>query len=470
MLAVGPADPPDRVLQVLAALHATEKDRLDDHADLAAAFCVVWDDADRFGGEEAQVDEPRLQRLFRYYATGGDALRYAPRRLPPELLTFVVDNTVTEREIEWARAQYPRRVNVAAAFFDPVYDPGSNLNRDPEAADDPRAYNLPNLRRFGGGTADAAHYAAHVGKSFGVPTATFTALGGEGREAQHWVAYFELGDRPQWNLTDGRYREHAGSVGTATDPQTMDDASAGDLAVLSELVGTKATARQASAALAKLSDAAERDDAVPMIVRAVELSPGNRRAWRQLAELAAGRDLSEDQRRELDAIVADRLDGDYPAFALAVRLKMAEREDVAERLQALDDVARRFRRRPALVAQVRMAQGAVLVERSDRAAALRAFGDAIDLASGEAPSVVAEAMVQVDALLREAGDVRRLADVYDQVWDRLPRPAPCPYARSTAYYMIGDTYATVLDELDERQRAAAVRMRLSTLYGSATRR
>jgi hypothetical protein len=473
MMAVNESDPPDRLLQLLTALRTSEGDRLDGYADLTAAFCVVWDAPERFGGgDDTVMDEARLQRLFRYYPRAGDALRYGPRRLPWELLVFAVDNSVAEAEIDWARSQYPRRLSVGAAFQDVAYNPFSGLNRDPAKRDDPMAYNLANLRRHGGNLADGAHFAAHVGKSFGIPTVTFTALEKEGREAQHWVGYFQLGSgRSVWNVQDGRHREHVGSIGVATDPQSLEPIGEGELMVLCELPRLKTAApRLASVALVKLADGAEPKDAFPLVRRAVDLSPGNRRAWLRLGELAATRQLTDDQMRDLNAVVAKYLKDAHPQLALAVRIKMINGLGVDEQLATLEEAAKLFRGRNDLLAQIRLVQGEYLAERGDSTGALKAYGDAVQLAGGSAPSVLVDALDKIDDLLRGENDLARLVAIYKQVWTRMPRPSPCPHAGSTAYYAVGAAYATLLDELDQAQAASAVRAKLTTLLTEGTRR
>jgi hypothetical protein len=316
------------------------------------------------------------------------------------------------------------------------------------------------------------HFAAHVGKTFGIPTVGFTALEKEGREAQHWVGYFQLGSRRStWNLADGRHREHAGSIGRAVDPQSLEPITEGELAVLCELPRTKAdAARLASVALLKLADGADAEVAFPYLRRAVDLSPGNRRAWLRLGELAATRELTDDQMRDLNALVAKYLRDAYPQFALTVRMKMINGLELPEQLAVLEEAARLFRGRPELLAQIRLVQGNLSVERNDSAEALKAFGDAVQLAGTAAPSVVVDAMDRIDELLRAENDLPRLAAIYKQVWTRMTRPTPCPYAQSTAYHAVGESFATLLDELNDRQGAAAVRTKLTTLFTEATRR
>src|SRR5205085_3129848 len=73
MSVAGPADPPDRVLEVLRTLRADYHDRLEEFAGAAAAMCVVWDAPERFppapGGEaeNSPIDSAEISRLFGHF-------------------------------------------------------------------------------------------------------------------------------------------------------------------------------------------------------------------------------------------------------------------------------------------------------------------------------------------------------------------------------------------------------------------
>src|SRR5688572_23345421 len=121
MMSVTSSDPPERVLEVLRALRADHREKIEQFAELAAAVCVVWDAHERFGGnpmadEEAKIDAAEPSRVFGHFARNAERLAVDPRKLPVDLLCYVVDTHLTQDELTWAM-RYGPRPNVAGAFF-----------------------------------------------------------------------------------------------------------------------------------------------------------------------------------------------------------------------------------------------------------------------------------------------------------------------------------------------------------------
>jgi hypothetical protein len=80
------------------------------------------------------------------------------------------------------------------------------------------------------------------------------------------------------------------------------------------------------------------------------------------------------------------------------------------------------------------------------------------------------AMRRIDDVLRERGELDRLAGVYEQVWSRMrpPPPSPCPH--TTAFYAIGQEYAQLLEELGRKHELESVRERLNQFWSEPVRR
>jgi hypothetical protein len=104
--------------------------------------CVVWDAHERFGGnpmadEEVKIDPGEPSRVFGHFVRAADRLAMDPRRLPLDLLVYIVDTHLTQPEMEWAN-RYGSRPNVAAAFFRVPFREGVNYER--RAATAPRRW------------------------------------------------------------------------------------------------------------------------------------------------------------------------------------------------------------------------------------------------------------------------------------------------------------------------------------------
>jgi hypothetical protein len=72
-------------------------------------------------------------------------------------------------------------------------------------------------------------------------------------------------------------------------------------------------------------------------------------------------------------------------------------------------------------------------------------------------------MSRVEPTLRQKEDVVRLAAVYHDIFESLPRPDPTRHGQATGYYQIGAKYADVLDELHKPQDAQAVRVKIQNV-------
>jgi len=66
----------------------------------------------------------------------------------------------------------------------------------------------------------------------------------------------------------------------------------------------------------------------------------------------------------------------------------------------------------------------------------------------------------VDKLLRAYNNLPRLANVYGDVWPKLPVPDRSAYVYWTPYYVIGKTYMALLESMDRPGDADGVRQKL----------
>ncbi|HEV2292934.1 MAG TPA: hypothetical protein VGR35_03710 [Tepidisphaeraceae bacterium] len=471
LLSATGADPPDRALAILTALRKDRGDRLEQFPELMAAICLVWDDGDRFGGDDRPIEESRILGVFRHYAENRGTTRNAATDLPVDQLIFVVDNLLSEGEIDRVRRQHAP-LDVGGAFFDVGYGPTRNLTRQPpKSGDDPtNAYTLANLRKFGGRLGDQAYYAAQVGKVFGVPTATCVGLEREGQESQGWVAFMNgRGQDARWDTTSGRYRLHYASPGEFLDPQTMEHLPLAELALVAGVGRTAAAKRSAGIALCKLLDLAPPQKQLAALRRTVELSPWDRRMWRAVGDWSQRHKPGTDDHAQLIGLVSSHLLPRCEEAAMHVRLRMIAKLPAEDRAAALAELGLAFARRADLVATIQLARAEALLEKKDDDGALRVLGQLLSAADA-LPAHAVPAMRHVDDILRERSQLDRLATAYEQLWSRLRPPPQSPVSHTTPYYAIGREYAQLLEELGRQHELTRLRENLAQLWGEPVRR
>lgn len=468
MMAISPSDRPDKVLDLLISLRqGSEKDRLADFPELVAALCVVWDAPARAGAESENESKPEAApalSLFRYYSSARAPLRFDPKTLPSALLVYVVDNQAGPDEILWAGKRYAKRGSIGSAFFDVTYDYGLYGGNDSRLKD--QDYTLQNILRLGGICGDQAYFATQVARSIGVPATICTGTGAFEGTGHAWVGFLDSrGSRAAWNFEQGRYPENMYWKGRVIDPQTRQQITDADVALLAELQDASPRDRLGSEALCKLADLVPETNRSAVLMQAVNLSCGNPRAWRALADMGARGKLSPESLRSLhDAVIKLALKR-YPDFALAVLVRAYEGRGTAQQVAMLGGLRGLFPNRPDLQADICIRQGDLYRREGRHREALGAYTDVLDRHLNLAP-IVLETMDHVDDLLRDQRDLRQLASIYQTVWQRMPQPEASIAVQGTPFYRIGTRYRQVLEELDQRSAAATVQGRLDSLSAS----
>jgi hypothetical protein len=471
MLAVSEQDAPDRVLAVLSSLRSAGGKQLDEFPDLVAALCVVWDAPLKLADNEnvrAETEQPAW--LFRYYTSSRKKLRFDPQTLPWELAVYVVDNVVSQEEVAWAVQRYAGRGAIGSCYFDVPYD-YSVLAHGTHKLIDGTAYTLMNLARVGGICGDQAYFASNVARSLGVPACAAVGLGGAMEGTAHaWVGFLEnKGGRATWNFSEGRYPELQYWRGAVQDPRTRDGITDSDVALLAELLNSAAQDRALSSALCKACDLVEPARRADLLVRAIDLSPGNRTAWATLAELGAHRKLTDAQMTQATQVVAKFAAKPYPDFAFAMIKTLSSGRGTEQQMRALRDARGLFPQRPDIQAAIRLTEGDLLKDQKKPAPALAAYTEVLQRYNNAGP-IVLEALERVDALLREHNELRRLADIYRDAWQRFPQPTRGGYIRSTPYYLVAERYMNVLNEIGNTAEAERVKQRLDALIVGSRRR
>ncbi len=463
MMAVSAEDPPDGLLEVLRRLNDDHGDGIARSPDLLAAFCTVWDSTGDVNEDAKKVDLDRVARLYNYYTRSSP--RFDLKDLPWQLSTWVVSNPLSEDEIAFARDKYQDRKSPADIFFDPPYSEYPGYVREPKNPND-LLYTLPNILKHGGTTVDQARYATSVCRSIGVPAAVCTATldGDDQSHAPAWAAVLEVSNRRmRWNLYTARYPEHLGWRGRVTDPQTHLQLSDSELHQLAELQAVSLDQRLQSMAICNLLPLADEAKQPELLLKAIELSPGNLRAWQAINTLAGKRKLSAGQEEAYVAAIEKLAVPRNGAFALEMYLPIVRPRGTLQQIPLLDAAAKWFTNQPDVLARVRLEQGHAQVKLKRPDLALDAFKEAANLQPRCSPMVL-EAFQRIDALYRDNNSLPQLIDLYAIAWPRLDRPRPTPYSRTVPYVLIGRMYVQALEDAGNKVEAIKIRTMIDSVH------
>jgi len=382
---LAPQDNVSEILRILKKIFAAAPQSRDAFFRLALATAVVWDSppGPPHGQTGGKLPGPRPGALdvFRWfsrlYGKGWAALDY--RRLPTDALVFVVAVPVALSELDWALENVRGSASGwSRKFSDIRYDRARLARRRfvwPHGV-----YSLEAIRRYGGICVDQAWYAVLTARAHGIPAIMFS---GQGRRGPHaWFAYMK--NEKKWETDVGRYVYDRYATGHAVNPQTKEVLTDHDLDLLFDR--SLYTSRYRRSArfrrLAAVCLGLKRQDLARAYAReAVDASPLSVPAWRTLeAALTAGRDTAAD--------------------------------DI---LALLDEEARRFRKYPDVVAEVRARQAAILQKlgRKDQAdSLLRRTSREVDRERDDLRRFIG--LQQVEAALRNndpVGARRKLEDL-----------------------------------------------------------
>jgi hypothetical protein len=217
-----------------------------------------------------------------------------------------------------------------------------------------------------------------------------------------------------------------------------------------------------SMALCKSVDLVPADQRVPLLRRAIDLSPANRAAWFALADLAAKEKFDDTAMKPIEEAITKHLRR-WPEFATSLRLRMLkgrgsiEFEHFAKRAEAA------VADRPDLVVVIELALADRLREDKRMDDALATLTQVLRQEGVRRPAVACAAMTRVDAILRQREETARLAATYQALFEAIPRPYPSRQGRATPYYRLGAKYAQTLDDLQKPQEAEAVRTKVQNV-------
>jgi tetratricopeptide (TPR) repeat protein len=253
------------------------------------------------------------------------------------------------------------------------------------------------------------------------------------------------GRRVRWNLETARTPEHLGWRGVVTDPQTYNEMSDSELSQLADLQPVSLERRLASVGLWKLLDVVDARRQPDLLIRALDISPGNLRAWKTLMDLAGKRQLSDLQAEAFTGAIEKHLVKNNGIFAFEAYLSIVASRGSLQQADMLDRAAKWFSGRPEYLAMVRLEQGDVQDALKRPEKAIDAYRDAIRQNPRNGPLVLA-AVTRADRLLREKAELGVLINLYADAWPKVPRPRPNTYATYTPWVIIGRMYSQALED------------------------
>ncbi len=460
MLAIGPSEQPDKVLNVLRALYRTDRETMEQWPELVAALAVVWD-----APAADSVDDP-LSRgdwavgLYHYYTRANPKLRYNLKEMPYQLQTYVVDLVVSEQEVAWVWQRYGKRGDVGGFYFDVPYDYDAYYNGAAQKIAD-RVYTLENLQKSGGICVDQAYFATQVARALGVPTVTIIGQGGGGEIAHAWVGFLDRrGKQIVWNLRSGRYEEQLYWTGQVNDPQSRKSISESETSLLGELQNAPPMKRKRALALLRSRELFPPEQQAEVLLQSINLCAADSAAWLALADLGAAGSLTNDQSNQVADVVAKFASKQYADLAYQVYLKMISGRSNIEKLDQLEKIVKLFPQRPDIIASIRVEQGKLFKGLKQTDKAIAAWGDVLTNHLYAGP-IVLEAIQLTDDTLREEKQGKRLLAIYDRLFKMIPRPTPSAFAAWTPYCRVGIKYAELLDDANDRNGAMRIRQQIA---------
>jgi len=488
---VEPQDKPVKVLEVLATLR--EKfgdDKVGEYANLTAALCVVHDREVKRHINENPVTTPGPIDLFKYYTRYERRMLFGVKRMPPELMVFVVDSTASIPEMQWALKRYAGHRAVGSLFFDIEYDYDHFYLAEPKKVT-VEGFNLPNIQRYGGVCADQAYYAVAVGKAIGVPTG-YTR--GAAADVSHaWVGFFQQrGRSAAWNFDVGRYSSYQGVLGTLEHPQLGRWVPDSHVGLLAELLGTNPRQRHSVEAMVQGAwllvqkqrdrgtlntertfttntprDPQQVSDTLDLLEAALREMPGHAPGWLTMAELARDGQMNHDQKRAWASVLMKLCGQDYPDFALDVLEPMVASVDDPEQQYAMwESMFKMFLKRKDLAARIKIKQGQMFEQMGEPAKAGRCYMQVIEHFANAGPFII-DALKRTEKMLDQAGKGDRVPMLYNQAFSLIHPPSQMApvFAQQSNYYRVGQMYAAKLDSSGRSQAAASLRDKIDRQIG-----
>jgi hypothetical protein len=456
LTAISERDNPARVLSVLAALRTAFGKTIEQFPELTVAICVVWDST-AIGGQTPEQATLAACDIFAHLTQNRRVLRYDPQVLPWQVLLYLVDSRVTPDERRWAINSYRLPQIPGQAYFEIHYDM-SAYHSGKWRGGEKFPYTLWNIQKLGGVCKDQAHFTVEVCRAYGIPATVCTGQSGSGEGFHAWVGLLAIVQKTAvFDFQTARYKEAGFWSGTVIDPQTGQQLTDGEAALVAEWCQVKPNRRLLSLALSESLDLVDPTQRIDFCKKSIESSPGNQQAWTALVNECLRPEAPPSIVQEVASVVERFAVGRYDNFAFKIFTTLLNSRKPEEQLAILDRMNKVFPGRPDLLAEIVMIKGDVLRKNAKPVDALKLYIQLLTKSHFYGPLML-DAMDRVDEMLRGAGKMRELLDQYRLVWKQMASPEPSGYAWTTPWFIMGERYAKLLDEAGDKATAANVRL------------
>lgn len=437
-----------------------------EYPNLTAAICSVLYAPLTLQINENQGHSPDPAALFNYYVRYQNMMFFGIRRVPAELLIYVVDGGSSIADMRWALAHYHGDADVGRLFFSIRYDYGFLHGK--RLRIDTAGFTLPNIKRYGGVCVDQAFFATEVAKAIGIPSAYDTAMGNDAGHA--WAGFLQAsGNQGWWNFLSGRYQEYRGIQGHVMNPQTRRQEPDTFISLSAQLIHT--TARQRWNAEA-LTDAAGRlmflqmhhlafapprppldvdglrrlprprtvKEMLTLLGRAVHQCNGYAPEWFMVSQLAGQGRMTYSQKADWAAALIRVCGARYPDFIMAVlspmilTVKNVHQQNRLWNREFLLFENTRF----DLAGEVRMYQAAMWKKAGHLNRAGECYMDVINRFASAGPFVLG-ALAGAQDILKAQGHKNRVLKLWEMTWLKIKPPSRVLgiFMKQSDWYRVG---------------------------------
>lgn len=474
--------------QALQKLIAVRAEKVNEFPDLAAAVAAVHETQFTRKINENTAKGSSAVEVFDFFIEHTSGMVLDPSSTPAEVLVYVVDSAATVNDLAWAREEYKdRKPDLGRCYFQIDYDYDHFLKGTPKKVTASGRFTLSSIHKHGGVCADQAHYAAHVGKAFGVPTAY---VRGRGVDVSHaWIGQFEVaGRKSEWNFSAGRYDGYQNLRGDMPCPVTKQWVTDGEVALIAEFAKYTLSERRTAAALVdvarrwasappkealepipgmrqttRVPRGSDMEGRLAVLRVAAETCPHDPGTWRAVAQEAKRGGMTKPQLKDWSNAMLRLTGTKYPDFSYEVLADMiATVADPAEQSSMWDWACNTFSRRPDLASAARLRQAAMWEKTGDPGRAWIAYDNIATRFANDSPDTVRAVEKMLRLLSKNERRKENAVPMLERVWKRIQPPTKMASQFSTQsnWFRVGKMLSDEYDSNGDKNRAETVRKRL----------